>query len=248
MKGRSNSADAEIARKELAPDSNCRKRVSCDAIGARSVSARGDDLSWTADFEPRPAAPAPSPPLLRAIDHVALSHPFDFFDEAALFYRSVLGLRPRDSQELAAPDGLIRSRDVVDGERNVRLALNVPVTGAGDVGGLQHIAFACDDVFAAARAMRDRGVDPLEIPANYHDDLAARIDVDPGLLDAMREHGVLLDRTPDGDFLHFYTPIVGSRLFLEVVQRRAAYDGYGAANAPVRMAAQRAPARVRATA
>jgi 4-hydroxyphenylpyruvate dioxygenase len=62
----------------------------------------------------------------------------------------------------------------------------------------------------------------------------------------MREHGVLYDRTPDGEFLHFYTPIVGSRLFFEVVQRVGAYDGYGAANAPVRMAAQRAPAALAA--
>ena len=33
--------------------------------------------------------------------------------------------------------------------------------------------------------------------------------------------------------------MVGRRLFFEVVQRRGGYDGYGAANAPVRMAAQR---------
>ena len=40
---------------------------------------------------------------VRAIDHVVLSQPFDYFDEAALFYRSVLGLEPHESQDLAGP-------------------------------------------------------------------------------------------------------------------------------------------------
>ena len=44
----------------------------------------GITTSW------RSAPPAPG--VLRAIDHLALSQPFDYFDEAALFYRSVLGL------------------------------------------------------------------------------------------------------------------------------------------------------------
>ena len=55
----------------------------------------------------------------------------------------------------------------------------------------------------------------------------------------MRELGVLYDRDARGEFLHFYTAAVGGRLFFEVVERRGGYDGYGAANAPVRMAAQR---------
>jgi 4-hydroxyphenylpyruvate dioxygenase len=39
--------------------------------------------------------------------------------------------------------------------------------------------------------------------------------------------------------VHFYTATVGE-VFFEVVQRHGGYDGYGAANAPVRLAAQRA--------
>ncbi|WP_369797236.1 hypothetical protein [Nesterenkonia sp. AN1] len=49
---------------------------------------------------------------------------------------------------------------------------------------------------------------------------------------------LLYDRDADGEFIHFYTPTIGG-LFLEMVQRTGTYDGYGAANAPVRLAAQR---------
>lgn len=58
----------------------------------------------------------------------------------------------------------------------------------------------------------------------------------------MQELDVLYDHAPGGEFLHFYTPTIGDRLFFEVVERRGSYDGYGAANAPVRMTAQRAAA------
>jgi 4-hydroxyphenylpyruvate dioxygenase len=53
----------------------------------------------------------------------------------------------------------------------------------------------------------------------------------------MEDLGVLYDRDAEGDFLHFYTETVGG-VFFEVVQRRGGYDGYGAPNAPVRLAAQ----------
>ena len=196
---------------------------------------------WLGDFEPLASTGEPTPTLER-IDHIALAQPFDYFDEAALFYRSVLGLEPLAALELAAPTGLVRSRAVTDG--SVRLALNVPVLAHDSAPGVgpQHVAFACSDIFGVAERMRERGLVPLAIPDNYYDDLAARTDLEAGLIAAMREYRVLYERDPTGEFLHFYTPTVGGRLCFEVVERRGGYAGYGAANAPVRMAAQRAEA------
>jgi 3-dehydroshikimate dehydratase len=198
--------------------------------------------SWLQDFEALEPTGSPQALGLRRIDHVALAQPFDYFDEAVLFYRSVLGLEPRDSLELAAPDGLIRSRTVANRDGGVRLALNVPVLAHGAPAGPQHVAFECVDALHAARLMHERGLPPLGISPNYYDDLAARTYLDAGLINAMRELGVLYDRDERGEFLHFYTPVVGGRLFFEVVERRGGYDGYGAANAPVRLAAQRSEA------
>jgi 4-hydroxyphenylpyruvate dioxygenase len=199
-----------------------------------------DAESWLMDFAPLPAQAADGPTLVTGIDHLALSQPFDFFDEAALFYRAILGLELHDNRELASPDGLVRSRAVSNLDGSVRLALNVPLLAGGDTAGPQHIALATDDAINAARRLRGRGVALLEISENYYADLAARVDLEPGLLRIMSELGVLYDRDGHGELLHFYTAMVGSRLFIEVVERRGAYEGYGAVNAPVRMAAQRA--------
>ena len=178
---------------------------------------------------------------IRAIDHVVLSQPFDYFDEAALFYRSVLGLQPHASEDLAGPDGLLRSRSVNDPTGRLRLALTVPRLGGGEHGRLaelQHVAFASADVLGAARRMREQGVPLLSIPANYYDDLAARTELDDDTLESLRELDVLYEKSASGEFLHFFTETVGGRLFFEVVERRGAYDGYGALNSPVRLSAQ----------
>ena len=174
---------------------------------------------------------------------MALTQPFDNFDEATLFYRSLLGLSTQHASEVAAPFGLVRNRTVADPQRTLRLGLSVSVLRRGEwapgVAEPQHVAFACADVLAAARAARDAGAPLLPIPDNYYDDLDARLAPPPEQLAAMRELGVLLDRDGHGEFLHFYTEVLGGRVFFEIVQRVGGYEGYGEVNAPVRMAAHR---------
>ncbi|MDB5826403.1 MAG: 4-hydroxyphenylpyruvate dioxygenase [Variovorax sp.] len=184
---------------------------------------------------------------LTSIDHVALGLAVDQLDTWVLFSGAVLGLEPGESLELADPFGLIRSRGVANVDRSVRLVLNVSmsqrtrtartlsVTGGGAV---HHIALACDDIFESVAALRANGVRFVPISANYYDDLPTRLDVDAVLLDRMRAAGVLFDRSATGDYLHIYTESFEQGLFFEAVQRIGAYDGYGASNAPARMASQ----------
>ena len=203
----------------------------------------GAEDGWLTDFPAAPAAAAPPDTGVTHVDHVALTQPFDNFDEAVLFYRSVLGLHTQHVSEVAAPFGLVRNRTVADPGRTVRLGLSVSVLRRGEWGpGVaepQHVAFACPDALAAARAARAAGAPLLPIPDNYYDDLDARLAPPPERLAAMRELGVLLDRDEHGEFLHFYTEVLGGRVFFEVVQRVGGYAGYGEVNAPVRMAAHR---------
>ena len=137
----------------------------------------------------------------------------------------------------------MRSQVIRSDDGAVRLALNVaPLAFEHPHGYPQHVAFSTSDVLAVARRARDRGLRPLPIPANYYEDLQARFGLPDALVAELLDLGVLYDRDGAGEFVHFYTETVGG-VFLEVVERRGGYEGYGAPNAPVRLAAQHGASR-----
>lgn len=194
---------------------------------------------WVAEFEGGVDPQDGASPITR-VDHVNLVQPWQSFDEAVLFYGSVLGLEPQPVNEVAGPAGLVRSQVMCSCGREIRLPLNLlPAGQQGQHGHAQHIALACDDVVALARAAQRRGLNPLPVPGNYYDDLVARFDLSSAEVATLRDLQLLYDRDASGEYVHFYTPTVGD-VFFEVVERRGSYDGYGAANAPVRLAAQAA--------
>ncbi|HEY9308693.1 MAG TPA: TIM barrel protein [Microbacterium sp.] len=198
-------------------------------------AGRGAEPRWVGEFGTPDGDDAG---MIERVDHLNLAQPWQHFDAAVLFFHSVLDLRTEASVEVAAPVGLVRSQVLHSPNEVLRIALNLVPSGAGEDAILpQHIAFATSDVLELARAARARGFRPLDIPSNYYDDIEARYQIDPALLDDLRELNVMYDRDEAGEFLHFYTHPIGT-VFLEVVERRGAYAGYGALNAPVRLAAQ----------
>ncbi|MFF5291454.1 sugar phosphate isomerase/epimerase and 4-hydroxyphenylpyruvate domain-containing protein [Paractinoplanes globisporus] len=198
---------------------------------------------WREDFLPTGEPPTPSTGIT-GIDHLSLAQPFDRYDEAALFYRTVLGMADDEAGEFAAPFGLIRTLAIRNADRRVRIALSVPVLRRGDwapaVPHPQHLTLATDDLARTAAALAAAGVPVLRIPENYYDDLDARTTLVPQLRAFVRATGVMYDEDAHGQYLQLFTPVLGSRVFVEVAQRVGGYRGYGFANDPVRMAAHRA--------
>jgi len=144
------------------------------------------------------------------------------------------------------PYGLIQSRVVESRERSIRVPLNAsqaPNTATARFvadyrgAGVHHIAIATDDLFATIARMRENKVPLLDIPGSYYDNLAAVHDLPADRLAEMRRLSILYDRGPGGEFFHAYTRTFDHRFFFEFVERRN-YDGFGAANASVRLAAQ----------
>ncbi|MGP3937074.1 TIM barrel protein [Nonomuraea sp. KM88] len=225
-----------------------REEADLDSVAAPGGTAvffcrTGGDDNWLDDFAPTGRVDR-GDGLLTGTDHVSLTESVDDFDQTALFYSAVLGLQATQTTTLPAPFGLMHSRAATDPEQRVRIGLNTAPLRRGDwspaVPNPQHIAFGTDDAIAGAQALRALGAPLLRIPDNYYDDLDARLALPPRLLAAMRRHSLLYDRDQHGEYLHFYTEMLGARIFFEVVQRVGGYSGYGAPNnAAVRMAAHR---------
>ncbi|MEU6524239.1 TIM barrel protein [Streptomyces sp. NPDC046924] len=237
------AARAEALLAPVLPRRRAPQDVPLDAVaapdGTELFFCDARPAGWRADFEDVGQPAAVAAPGVRGIDHLALTQPWHHFDEAALFHRGVLGLRAEDSVDVADPYGLQRSRAVSNADGTVRIVLTVQAAPGDDTVHAQHVAFATDDVVAAARRLREAGVPLLPIPANYYDDLAARHEFADGELETYRELGILHDRDEHGTLRHCYTRTVG-RVFFELLQRDGGHRGYGARNAPVRLAAQHA--------
>ena len=229
---REQAHDEEVLRGVFAPD------------GSEVFFHSGDGAvaSWTSEFG------TAADDRVSSIDHVNLAQPSHHFDEAVLFYTSLLALHAEPSQDVPSPSGLVRSQVMSNSDGTVRMPLNVAphAPNGGRASRSQrtewqrwpeHVAIVCEDIFTAAATARERGLSFLEIPENYYEDLQARFDLSPDLLRRLQENHILYDEDGSGEFLHFYTATTGS-VFFELVQRSGGYSGFGAPNAPVRLAAQ----------
>lgn len=200
--------------------------------------------AWAEEFglDDDTAARVPADGRILGIDHISTAQTWHHLDEAVLFFTSVLGLEALPVQEIPGPAGLVRSRVMRTADDAVRMPLSAapaqpeqgPFLAAAAP---EHVAFSCRGIEAVARRAVRRGMDLLPVPQNYYADLAARFDLDPALLAQLQELNLLYDRDEHGELLHFYTGTLGSAFF-EVLERRGGYAGFGAANAPVRLAAQ----------
>lgn len=192
------------------------------------------------------STPAP-PGGLQRIDHMAMALPAESLDSWVLFYKGLLDFEADDEVVLPDPYGLVKSRALRSRCSTVRLPLNISENRNTAIShalssyrgsGVHHIAFSCGDIFAQVARAKEAGVQLLDIPLNYYDDLAARFDFDDEFLSELAYYNVLYDRDANGgELFHVYTEAFDDRFFFEILQRKNGYTGYGAANVAVRLAA-----------
>ena len=94
-------------------------------------------------------------------------------------------------------------------------------------------------ILSCGKCMAANGFSPLSIPQNYYENLAARFDLADELLNRMKAANILYDKNENGAFFQYYSQLYGDGLFFEIVERGDGYGGYGTANAPFRIAAQK---------
>jgi hypothetical protein len=154
--------------------------------------------------------------------------------------------------DVVDPGGLVESQVLQAPSRAVRFTLNASQSRQTLSGrfmeelfgaGVQHVAFSTSDIFVTVERLRAAGVELLPIPGNYYDDLEARFDLAPDIADRIRALDILYDEDERGAYFQVYTRVFAERFFFEIVERRGGYDGFGAPNAPIRLAAQTRLAR-----
>jgi 4-hydroxyphenylpyruvate dioxygenase len=201
---------------------------------------------WDVEFTPTGEDAAKQSAGLTNVDHISQSMHYEEMLTWLLFYTSLLELSKMPEQDVLDPGGLVKSQVVQASDGALRVVLNASQSkhsmssrfvSEGFGSGVQHIAFATEDIFATIRRMKANGVSLLAVPENYYDDIESKTDLSAKQIDALREHNVLYDRDTSGEYWQAYTQTFEDRFFFEIVERHG-YKGFGASNAPIRLAAQ----------
>jgi 4-hydroxyphenylpyruvate dioxygenase len=206
---------------------------------------------WDIEFEPTGEDAAKGDAGLNLVDHISQSMHYEEMLSWLLFYTSLLDLVKAPEQDVLDPGGLVKSQVVQAADGALRIVLNASQSRhalstrflwEAFGSGVQHIAFATDDILKTVARLEANGVALLSIPENYYDDLEAKTDLPAERIEALKAHNILYDREGAAEFLQAYTRTFEDRFFFEIVERRG-YKGFGAANAPIRLAAQARLAR-----
>lgn len=203
------------------------------------------DRFWDTDFESFACDESSEVGLLE-IDHVSQSMHYEEMLTWLLFYTSLLEAHKTPVQTVIDPGGVVQSQAIETSHGALRLILNASqsqrtlssrflseIFGSG----VQHIALRTDDIFTTVARLVENGVDLLPIPENYYDDLEVRTDLSAREVGKMRTANILYDREGAAEYFQVYTRTLEGGFFFEIVERRD-YKGYGAINAPIRLASQ----------
>lgn len=203
---------------------------------------------WDIEFDPVEKTQAVPPAGLRRIDHIAQTMKYDEMQSWLLYFVSTFEMEKSSVVDVADPSGVVLSQVIESPEGEVRLNLNGADshhTFAGAflaerVGaGVQHMAFLTDDIFETSDQLNSSGFPRLEISANYYSDLEVLFDLDTDFVSKLKAGNILYSKHDKSEYFQIYSTPIFDGFFFEVVQRKNSYQGYGARNAPTRLAAQR---------
>ena len=181
---------------------------------------------------------SPSPVGLQYVDHCVGNVELGAMNTWVKFYQDVMGFRNLisfDDKDISTEYSSLMSKVVASGNDRIKFPINEPAQGRKKSQideyldfyrgpGVQHLAIATDNIIQTVTALRDRGVDFLQVPKAYYDsvlDRVGRIDED---LAPLKELGILVDRDDEGYLLQIFSKPVQDRptLFYEIIQRKGA--------------------------
>lgn len=199
-------------------------------------------------FEPpRSAPPVEGDTLLSGIDHIVGNVRANEMDAWAGWFERVLGFDTFidfKAGDIGTKYSALLSKVVRSRNGAIKNPINEPYAGLRKSQiqeyleeyrgtGVQHIAIATPDLIATVRALRRNGVEFLDVPHAYYQNLRGRHDLRiTESLDALEELGILCDVEGQGYLLQLFTRPVGDRptFFFEFIQRRDGAQGFGKGN------------------
>jgi 4-hydroxyphenylpyruvate dioxygenase len=181
--------------------------------------------------------------MLLALDHIVGN--VEHMDPWVAYYEDVFDMKEMlhfTDEAISTEYSALMSKVVASGNGVVKFPINEPAEAQRksqideylefyEGPGAQHLAVATRDIVGTVTELRRRGVEFLDIPDAYYDEVPARVPEVQAMLADLRAQGILVDRDDDGYLLQIFTKPVGDRptIFFEVIERHGA-RGFGDGN------------------
>lgn len=175
---------------------------------------------------------------LKYVDHMVANVELGKMNYWVDFYDNVMGfaqILSFDDKDISTEYTALMSKVMSNGNGRIKFPINEPAPGKKksqvdeylefyEGPGVQHVAMATDNILKTVTGLRDRGVEFLNIPTTYYDELEARVGKIDEDIDALKELGILVDRDDEGYLLQIFTKTVNPRptMFFEIIQRKGA--------------------------
>jgi 4-hydroxyphenylpyruvate dioxygenase len=172
------------------------------------------------------------------VDHCVGNVGWNQMNPWVKFYEDVMGFRnilTFDDKDISTEYSALMSKVMSNGNGFVKFPINEPAEGKkksqveeyldfynGE--GVQHVAVATNDIVKTVTDIQKRGVEFLNIPTSYYDELPDRVGHIDEDLEPLKKLGILVDRDNEGYLLQIFTKPVEDRptLFFEIIQRKGA--------------------------
>lgn len=207
------------------------------------ISTKGYRGAFLPGYESR-EIPGQSTGLL-LVDHIVGNVELGKMEYWANWYAKILGFKRYisfDDKDISTDYSALMSIVMSDNSYSIKFPINEPAEGKKKSQieeyldfyggpGVQHIAMRTEDIVETVRALTRNGIEFLQVPDVYYDELPARVGKIDEALETIRPLGVLVDRDDEGYLLQLFTKPVEDRptLFFEIIQRKGS-RGFGKGN------------------
>ncbi|MFN3727092.1 MAG: 4-hydroxyphenylpyruvate dioxygenase [Allosphingosinicella sp.] len=178
---------------------------------------------------------------LHTLDHLTHNVNRGRMNHWAGFYERIFNFREIRYFDIEGQQTGLLSRAMTAPDDKIRIPLNESQDDYSQIAeylkeykgeGIQHLAFATDDIFQTVDALRAAGIKFQDSPDTYYDMIDQRIPHHEHDVQAMRDRRILIDGSPEtgeGLLLQIFTENMVGPIFFEIIQRKG-NEGFGEGN------------------
>ncbi len=186
-------------------------------------------------YQPKKALTTSTPVGIKHVDHCVGNVELGKMNDWVKFYEDVMGFKlllTFDDEDISTEYSALMSKVVSNGSGFVKFPINEPAAGKKKSQieeyiefyhgpGCQHMALATDDIISTVTELRKRGIEFLNVPDAYYDEVWQRVGKINEDVNAIKKLNILVDRDDEGYLLQLFTKPMQDRptVFFEIIQR-----------------------------